>query len=152
MMFHTLFHLLMATSLSGPAYSRSLQPIEPVEIPPSIQQGMDLIYIDPEIAPAVRERDALLKEIGLTNKLGSAVDLLVPVNPFYTQLRRGLMQYRASWGRLPQLNIPSGPLLKSGTKGERVALLRERLGLSPSDSFDHQLAKAVREYQQVHGI
>lgn len=132
--------------------ARPVQPIEPVEIPPSIQQGVDLIYIDPEIAPALRERDALLKELGLESQLGGAIDLLVPLHPLFTELRRGLMQYRTTWSRLPQFPLPDGPPLKTGATGERVRLLRERLALRPGDLFDGDVARAVRRYQQAHGI
>ena len=152
MMLHRLLPMLVAAALPAAAVARPVHPIEPVEIPPSVQQGVDLIYIDPEIAPALKKRDALLKEIGLDDEPGAAVDLFVPTNPFYTQLRRGLMAYRSTWGGLPQVTISSGPLLKSGAKGERVTLLRERLGLKPGESFDAELAKAVRLFQQAHGI
>jgi murein L,D-transpeptidase YcbB/YkuD len=143
--------LLLAAAVPAAA-SAAPFPIEPVEIPPSIQQGVDLIYIDPEIAPALRKRDALLSEIGLDDRLGSPVDLLVPVHPLYTELRRGLTRYRSTWGKLPQLQIAAGAMLKLGATGERVGLLRERLGLRPSDRYDEDLAKAVRRYQQAHGI
>lgn len=147
------FFLLL--SLSGAVAARQRYPdfpVEPVEIPPSIKQGLDLIYIDPEIAPALRERDKLLKEIGVEDKLGSPVDLLLPLNPLYTDLRRGLTRYRADWGRLPQVQVPPGPVLKAGAKGERVSALRERLGLGAGSLFDESLANAVRRYQTVHGI
>ncbi len=151
-MSYRVVYLLMAACLSGAALARPAQPIEPVDLPPSIQQGVDLIYIDPEIAPAVRQRDALLGEIGLADRLGSPVDLLVPVHPLYTDLRRGLARYRAAWGALPQIQIPAGPLLKPGATGERIALLRQRLGVAAGNSYDEALAKAVRRYQQAHGI
>ena len=147
-----LAHLLFAIGLSGPAFAKPVQPIEPVEIPPSIQQGVDLIYIDPDIAPAVRKRDALLEELGIEDELGSAADLLVPASATYTQLRRGLARYRSTWSSLPQTSIAAGGALKAGMKGERVMQLRERLGLPPGTLFDDALAKAVRRYQQVHGL
>jgi murein L,D-transpeptidase YcbB/YkuD len=127
-------------------------PVEPVEIPASIQQGVDLMYIDPELAPALLKRDALLGEIGLEDRVGSPVDLFIPVHPLYTDLRRAFMRYRSTWGKLPQVQIPPGTALKLGATGERVALLRERLGLAPGDRFDDAVAKAVRSYQQAHGI
>lgn len=139
-------------ALGGPAFAKPGQPIEPVEIPPSIQQGVELIYIDPEIAPAVRKRNALLEELGIEDELGSAVDLLVPTSTTYTQLRRGLARYRSDWSSLPQTNIAAGAALKAGMKGERVSLLRERLGLPAGNHFDEALARAVRRYQQVHGL
>lgn len=144
--------LLAATTMSGAAFARLDKPIEPVEIPPSIQQGVDLIYIDPEIAPAVRERERLLAEIGLDDRPGAAIDLLVPVHPLFTELRRGLMLYRSNWSGLPELPIPAGPALRPGETGERAALLRKRLGLKSGDRYDSDLARAVRRYQQAHGL
>jgi murein L,D-transpeptidase YcbB/YkuD len=144
--------LLLAAGLAGFAHARPTQPIEPVEIPPSITQGVDLIYIDPEIAPALRKRDAVLGEIGLADRPGSPVDLLVPVHPTFTELRRGLSRYRASWSALPQVQVPAGPALKAGATGERVSKLRERLGLAAGAQYDDALAKAVKRYQQAHGI
>lgn len=147
--------LLLFTSLAGAASARpdySLYPIEPVEIPASVKQGLDLIYIDPEIAPALQKRDTLLKEIGLDDRLGSPVDLLLPLNPIYTDLRRGLARYRQDWAGLPQVALAAGPALKTGSKGERVAALRARLGLAAGDAFDANLAQAVRRYQAVHGM
>jgi murein L,D-transpeptidase YcbB/YkuD len=144
--------LLAAASVSGSALARPTHPIEPVEIPPSIQQGVDLIYIDPEIAPALRERDALLSEIGFDERAGAPIDLVVPLHPLFTELRRGLAHYRATWSRLPQLQIPPGPVLKPGDRGERVGLLRERLGIPPGTLYDEALATAVRRYQQAHGL
>jgi L,D-transpeptidase YcbB len=151
-MLKNLVYLLAAASISSAAFARLDKPIEPVEIPPSIQQGVDLIYIDPEIAPALQERNRLLTEIGLDNNPGAAIDLLVPVHPTFTELRRGLMQYRAAWSGLPQHPIPSGPALKPGDKGERVALLRSRLGLSGGERYDAELSRRVRRYQQAHGL
>ena len=142
----------IAAALSLSPFARPPQPIEPVPVPPSIQQGVDLIYIDPEIAPAVRERDAVLKEIGFDGEMGAPIDLIAPMSPVYTALRRGLSRYRADWSGLPRTQIPAGPLLKPGTKDERVALLRERLGLKPGAAYDEELAKAVRLYQKVHGM
>lgn len=152
-----LFPLFAASALAGglatsAAARPSSHPIEPVEIPPSIQQGIDLIYIDPEIAPQVRGREALLKELGMAGQPGAAVDMMLPASPIHTALRRGLMRYRSEYGGLPQVEIPDGPALKPGAKGERAALLRKRLGLAAGSAYDAAVAKAVKRYQQVHGI
>jgi murein L,D-transpeptidase YcbB/YkuD len=142
----------VALGLASPGLAKPVQPIEPVDIPPSIQQGVDLIYIDPEIAPAVRKRDAILDELGVDDRPGAAIDLLVPTSPIFTQLRRGLARYRSNWSALPQTKIPSGAALKPGSRDERVALLRERLGLRPGTAYDDELSKALRRYQQAHGL
>ena len=56
------------------------------------------------------------------------------------------------WGELPQVQIPAGPVLKLNTTGDRVALLRQRLGLAEGTKFDAATAAAVKEFQGVHGI
>lgn len=144
--------LALMIGCAAPAVARDPQPIEPVEIPASIEQGVDMIYIDPEIAPEVKERDELLKDLALKEGPGAPVDLFLPVNPLYTELRRGLMRYRMTWGALPDVVIPDGPLLKPGSTGERVALIRERLGLDPDGGYDAALSSAVREFQAVHAL
>ena len=151
-MFRRAPFLAIALAVAAPAAPRDTRPIEPIDIPPSLQQGVDMIYIDPEIAPAVRERDGRLKDLGLKEAPDAPVDLFQPVHPIYTELRRGLMRYRMDWAGLPQVEIGDGPLLKAGMTGARVALLRERLGLPAGDRFDAALEKAVRKYQDVHGL
>ena len=141
----------LAAAVSAQALARP-QPIEPIEIPPSIQQGVDLIYIDPEIKPEIDKRDALLKSFGFKDWTGAPIDLFVPVNDIYTELRRGLMKYKERWGSLPQIQIPSGAVMKLGAKDERVPLLRKRLGLAEGTTFDSALDKKIREYQSAHGL
>lgn len=111
-----------------------------------------MIYIDPEIAPAIRKRDALLHDIVSREEAGAPVDLFLAASPIFTDLRRGLVRYRMKWGSLSQVRIESGAVLKAGMEGERVALLRERLGLRPGSKFDDELAKAVKLYQEVHAL
>jgi murein L,D-transpeptidase YcbB/YkuD len=43
-------------------------------------------------------------------------------------------------------------MLKAGAKGDRVRLLRERLGVSPGERFDKALAAAVTDFQAAHGL
>ena len=129
------------------------QPLEPVELPASIDQGIDLIYIDPEIAPEVTRRSGMLESMDFAEWSGAPIDLFTSVNPAYTELRRGLMKYKQRWGGLPQVEIPTGSVvLKAGSKDDRIPLLRKRLGLADGTAFDAALAKAVAEYQQAHGL
>lgn len=146
--------LMAATAalLAAPALAQSDLPIEPVEIPPSIQQGVDLIYIDPDMASAISHRDSEVKSFGLENWTGAPIDLFMPVNQTYTDLRRGLMKYKARWGDLPSIAIPAGPSMKMGSTDPRVTLLRQRLGLPDGSQFDSDLDKVVREYQAAHGL
>ena len=76
-----------------------------------------------------------------------------PVHPLYTDLRRGARPLPDALGLdLPQVQIPAGPTLKLNTTGDRVALLRQRLGLAEGTKFDAPLAAAVKEFQDVHGL
>ena len=80
------------------------------------------------------------------------MDMFAPVHPVYTQLRQSLVRYQMRWGELPQVQIPAGPVLKLNTTGDRVALLRQRLGLPEGTKFDAATAAAVKEFQGVHGM
>jgi L,D-transpeptidase YcbB len=145
--------ILTGLSLSVPALAAATQqPIEPIEVPPSIEQGLDMVYIDREIAPSMEKRDAQLHDMGFNDFKAAPVDMFLPVHPLYTSLRRALVQYEMRWGDLPQVQIPAGPVLKLNSAGDRVALLRQRLGLPDGTKFDAALVAAVKEYQGVHGF
>jgi murein L,D-transpeptidase YcbB/YkuD len=135
-----------AANSRGPA-------LEPIDLPPAIEQGVDMIYIDEELIPRAAAYDkGLFHDISFDDWSGAPVDMFVSMNPIYTDLRRGLVKYQQRWGDLPQLPLPEGPALKPGSSGERVAALRTRLGLAPGDRFDAAVAKAVSEFQAVHGL
>ena len=143
--------VLAAASAASAQFAADL-PIEPVDVPPSVEQGVDMVYVDPEIAPVFQQREAQADQFAFDPWTGAPVDMFMPVHPLYTDLRRGLVNYRQRWGDLPFVEIPQGPPMKAGDQGERVALLRERLGLAIGEKFDPALAAAVKEYQQVHGL
>jgi murein L,D-transpeptidase YcbB/YkuD len=146
-------HFLLTTLAAlGLTAADGPQPIEPIDVPPSVEQGVDMVYIDPEIAPVFQRRNIEAGSFDFRSWTGAPVDMFMPVHPLYTDLRRGLVKYRQRWGDLPAVDIPAGPPMKAGEKSERVALLRERLGLSPGDAFDPAVAAVVKEYQQVHGL
>ena len=126
--------------------------LEPIDLPPAIEQGVDMIYIDEALVPKAVHDSGPLAEMSNAAWSGAPVDLFTSVNPIYTDLRRGLIKYQQRWGNLPQLPIPSGPTLKPGLSGDRVAMLRTRLGLSGGDTYDSALAAAVKEFQNVHGL
>ena len=144
--------LTAATALAAAAGASAQQPIEPVEIPPSIEQGVDMLYVDPVIQARVQERDKRIADLPFEQWTGAPIDMFAPVHPLYTELRRGLVRYRQRWAGLPAVTIPDGELLKPGASGERVAMLRERLGLETGDSYDSKLAAVVKEFQKTHGL
>jgi murein L,D-transpeptidase YcbB/YkuD len=127
--------------------------LEPIDLPPAIEQGVDMIYIDEELIPRAAAQDkGLFHDISFDDWSGAPVDMFVSMNPIYTDLRRGLIKYRQRWGDLPQVAIDAGPTLKLGSEGDRVAALRTRLGLPEGGKFDQPLANAVKEFQAVHGL
>ena len=133
--------------------SAQAQPIEPIAaLPPAVEQGVDMVYIDEEIAGDIRWRNTKLDNISFARYAGAPLDLLQAINPLYTELRRGLVHYQKHWSSLPQFRIDTGPKLSFGADGERVTLLRERLGLPSGSRFDESLLKQVTSYQRVHGI
>ncbi len=144
--------LLAGISLSSAALAADRQPIEPIDVPPSIEQGLDMVYIDREIAPSIKARDAQLDDLGFSDSAAAPDDMFLPVHPLFTELRRSLVRYELDWGGLPQVEVPAGPLLKLGSEGERVALVRQRLGLAEGTKFDAELAAKVTAFQAVHGL
>ena len=126
--------------------------LEPIDLPPAIEQGVDMIYIDEELVPKAVHDNGPMGDMTFAAWSGAPVDLFTSVNPIYTELRRGLVKYQQRWGSLPQIPVPEGPTLKSGMTSDRVAALRSRLGLPGGDRYDAALAAQVKEFQSVHGI
>jgi murein L,D-transpeptidase YcbB/YkuD len=124
---------------------------EPVAVPASIKQGVDFVYVDPEMSSIAKRkqkpRNWLRRIFG-----GSGEDRRSEPHPLFLELAQGLQQYQATWGALPQTTIPAGAALKSGSTGRRVELLRARLGLPPRGGYDEALQQRVVDYQTVHGL
>ena len=137
---------------SPAAQSNKSAAMEPIDLPPAIEQGVDMIYIDEDLVPKAVHDNGPMADMMNAAWSGAPLDMFTSVNPIYTDLRRGLVKYQQRWGDLPQLPISSGPTLKPGMTGDRVAALRTRLGLQGGDSYDAALAAAVKEFQGVHGL
>ena len=121
---------------------------EPVAVPSNIKQGIDFVYVDPDLSNIAHRHQ---KPRNWLARLFKSDKRSTP-NPIFSQLAGGLERYRQTWGSLPQTKIPAGPALKPGATGKRVALLRNRLGLAPGDGFDQALLQRVQDYQRVHGL
>ncbi|WP_308516792.1 L,D-transpeptidase family protein [Sphingomonas flavescens] len=126
--------------------------LEPIDLPPAIEQGVDMIYIDEELVPKAVHDGGPATDMNFAAWSGAPVDMFESVNPIYTDLRRGLVRYQQRWGNLPDVPVPAGPTLKTGMTGDRVAAMRARLGLPAGDKFDAALAAQVKEFQSVHGL
>ena len=143
----------VAQSWQSPSARPSRGPaLEPIDLPPAIEQGVDMIYIDEALVPKAAKEAGPLGEMTNAAWSSAPVDLFTSVNPIYTDLRRGLVKYQQTWGGLPAIPVPDGPSLKPGQSGERVAALRTRLGLPEGDKYDAALAAKVKLFQSVHGI
>ena len=128
---------------------------EPVAVPRAVRQGIDFVYVDPQMSTVARKRQRpqnwLGRMFGGDGGAGGSGRQGAP-NPMFVDLARGLQQYQQSWGSLPQARIPVGAALKPGATGKRVTQLRARLGLAPGGGYDEQLAQRVEDYQLVHGL
>jgi murein L,D-transpeptidase YcbB/YkuD len=124
---------------------------EPVAVPRTIKQGIDFVYVDPQMSSVARRRQKPQNWLQRLFNPSAARSRGAP-NPMFDQLARGLQQYQATWGRLPQHKIPAGAALKRGSTGKRVQLLRTRLGLPAAGGYDERLFQAVSAYQAVHGL
>jgi murein L,D-transpeptidase YcbB/YkuD len=144
--------IFAAAFLSVGATAAPPLPDEPTALPPAVEQGVDMVYIDPEIGGNIRWRNTKLDDVTFARYAGAPLDLIQAINPLYADLRRGLVAYQRRWGVLPQFTMPPGPALTIGSEGERVTLLRERLGLPVGSRFDELLSKRVEQYQKVHSL
>jgi L,D-transpeptidase YcbB len=139
----------VALALSAPALAAEPRGDEPIPVPTSIKQGIDFVYVDPdmrEVSRQARPRNWLSRLFGGGDRRQGEP------NPIFLQLAGGLDQYRATWGALPQNKVPTGATLKRGATGKRVEALRTRLGLPPRGGYDAQLEAAVSAYQFAHGL
>ena len=81
-------------SAFSPAAAERALPVEPVALPPAVEQGVDMVYVDPEIAVDIRWRNTKLDSVSFARYAGAPLDLIQAINPLYTELRRGLVQYQ----------------------------------------------------------
>ncbi len=101
----------------------------------------------PELDPLTKLDEALAGDT-----LPGLLAALPPPHPGYVGLchaLKGLREVEASGG-WPA--IPEGPKLQQGSRGPRVALLRQRLEEPAGELFDEALAHALSRFQQQHGI
>jgi len=124
---------------------------EPVAVPRTIKQGIDFVYVDPQMSSVARRHQRPQNWLQRIFSFDSSSRKSAS-NPMFVELAQGLQQYQATWGRLPQTRIPAGPTLKRGSTGKRVGLLRTRLGLPPGGGYDESVFQLVVNYQRVHGL
>jgi L,D-transpeptidase YcbB len=96
-----------------------------------------------------------------SGKIRKSLNQLMPAHSGYEKLKEKLSLYRriAENGGWPR--IPKGEKMKKGAKGNRVAVLKQRLAASgdldallakEGDVFDRNLEEAVLKFQKRHGL
>ena len=125
---------------------------EPVAVPRAIKQGIDFVYVDPQMSTVARRKQRPQNWLARIFSLDFGGNRRNAPNILFAELGRGLQQYQATWGRLPQVKIPAGPALKRGATGNRVRTLRARLGLPAAGGYDDRVVQLVSAYQTVHGL
>jgi len=137
-------------------------PDDPYSLPAGGEQGLDMAVVDAEALPQEPEqaRGSAGAGVPVEQWTGAPVDLMRPVHPLYTELRRALVRYQMDWGGLPKVLVPdAGPVLALGTSDPRAVELRRRLGLGAPDPlapasspFDAALEQRLRDFQAAHGL
>lgn len=112
---------------------------------------LEMHYADDDVRPQSIPDDEVLRRASLATSFPAYVANMQWMHPFYVGLRQQLIAAR-SYSGLPQLEIPAGPVMREGDHGNRVSLLRRRLGLAASGGFDEELAQAVRSFQAAQGL
>jgi L,D-transpeptidase YcbB len=109
-------------------------------------------YLDEELVPQKLSDADALRGASLAPNVDTYITNMGWMDPAYVGLRQAMANRRTRWSILPQVALPSGPALKPGTKGERVRLLRARLGLPTGNRFDRSITPALKEFQAAHGL
>jgi L,D-transpeptidase YcbB len=119
------------------------------------------IYPDWVVNERSADLVAVLNEALETGEMQKTLADLAPPYPRYARLREKLIEYQAIAERGGWLQVPGGAKLQRGSRGKRVALLRQRLIISGDlastsrenvNVFDHDMELAVRKFQRRHGL
>lgn len=119
--------------------------------------------IDPEWLTARSEADmiTILNEALSSGHIRETLMSLLPALPCYAQLRQEMALYKSIALKGGWPIVPSGPGMKKGDRGLRVAALSARLiasqdlnerSLAANSVFDDALESAVKKFQQRHGL
>ena len=111
-----------------------------------------LTYYDDAARPAPADEAEVLRRAALASSIDDYVAQLGWMNPAYGGLRNALARHSERMNVAPGLTIPAGPTLRAGQSGNRVRLLRLKLGLSEGTAFDAELSEAVAAFQRDHGL
>jgi murein L,D-transpeptidase YcbB/YkuD len=107
--------------------------------------------------PPLLEPKLVLEQIAAAEAPDAYLRGLHPKHPQFERLRQVYLTMRKSSGVVVNApRIPDGPKLEPGARHRHIALVRQRLGITPTledeNFYDDALARAVSEFQAKHGL
>ncbi|WP_407049895.1 murein L,D-transpeptidase [Methyloraptor flagellatus] len=109
--------------------------------------------------PPVTDPNQVLAKVAGSDDVSAVLEAYNPPHEGYKRLKAKLAEMRAAAEpQTPLVRLPEGPVLKPGQKDARVAMLRERLGVTATVTandasvYDASLVDAVKAFQKDHGI
>lgn len=114
-------------------------------------RDIGMVYVDKVLQPTAPNARALLQAAATAPSLGQHLETMGWMHPIYGQLRRALA-VQGNWSDGLRIPVPPGPTMRLGDRGERVEMLRVRLGLDDEDEFDPELERALRAFQAERGL
>ena len=139
---------LLATTPSPAQYRGD----EPVAVPRAVRQGIDFVYVDPQMSTVARKKQRpqnwlarMFSGDGGSGRQGAP-------NPLFVDLARGLQQYQSQLG----IAAPDQDPGRRGAEARIDRQARRRAAHPPRPAagggYDEQLFARVAAYQQVHGL
>jgi murein L,D-transpeptidase YcbB/YkuD len=144
--------ILCTDALARLAITLQFGKLDPAELDPAWNFSRHIVREDPL---------TYFNKVLDTKTVSLALDTLGPQNPQYRWFRDGLKKYRSIKAAGGWPTVSTGAVLQLGSKGPRVAELRQRLrvtrDLSTPDpaepeEFDSGLEAAVKNFQLRHGV
>ena len=107
-------------------------------------------------APVRPQVASLLTRLSSASDIRAALRSYEPVHKQYWLMKNKLAGLLAEAGETDLPAVPDGKALRLGDRGQRVALLKQRLGLTDRNtdplSFDNATLDAVRMFQRQNGL
>lgn len=106
----------------------------------------------------IPDPDAVLKTLAGAADVAAALEAYNPQHEGYKRLKAALAHLEGTKAPVAQIHLPGGPTIRPGEKDTRVAMLRERLGVSgamtadDANLYDPNLVEAVKSFQRTRGL
>jgi len=108
--------------------------------------------------PTIPDPDGVLKTLASAPNVADALEAYNPQHEGYKRLKAKLAEIGPVKTLAPQARVPAGPTIRPGEKDTRVALLRNRLGVTGTATaddaaiYDDSLVEAVKSFQKKSGL